>query len=305
MPKLINIFESFFPPADKNGATIRVKAGNGGDNDPGIAGEINAVYGWDTFNNYLGKAGGQKIEEQGDIADFVIQTEAAGSRADYVAVAAGNDAICISWITVTMKDGTKGGAWTGDIGANCKQPNHYSGEKAGTLEDGSDYLPRCTWLDADQTGGNEQTTLKFRVDAYGEKVNDTLANSDVCDMTLWGKAQGPIADGPGKTVNPEKRNAHDRPENIAEELIISDRPKQSAKALCEDDSSWGWDFAGVDGFCDMGTHTFSPYCSKENVPGCSRIDEKNGAKRVLKREIGLKRAVDVTAHDYGKVTHWR
>lgn len=140
-----------------------------------------------------GEADGQTIEEPGDIGDFIIQTKAAGSRADYVAVSAGTNAVCISWITVTMKDGTKGGAWTGDIGANCNQPNHYSGEKAGTLDDGSDYLPRCTWLDADQTGGNENTTLKFRVDAYGPKVNDTLGSNKVCDMTIWGTGEGPIA----------------------------------------------------------------------------------------------------------------
>lgn len=113
-----------------------------------------------------------------------------------------------------------------------------------------------------------------------------------------------FAAGPGKTVTPEKRAAKERPASIAGELIISNRPEQLAKTLCEDKNSYGWDFAGPDGFCDLDSHTFSPYCSKENVPGCSRIDEENGARRVLKREIGLKRAVDVTAHEYDKITHW-
>lgn len=35
--------------------------------------------------------------------------------------------------------------------------------------------------------------MKFRVKAYGDEVNDTLANSHECGSTLWGTEDGPIA----------------------------------------------------------------------------------------------------------------
>jgi hypothetical protein len=50
-----------------------------------------------------------------------------------------------------------------------------------------------TWLDSDFTDGTVSAALKFRTAAYGEKVQDTITNSQQCGSTLFGTDDGPIA----------------------------------------------------------------------------------------------------------------
>lgn len=117
-----------------------------------------------------------------------------GRRIEYAGVSAEKDAICIAWITVTMHDGTNGGAWTGDIGSECDQVWYHSAEKAGKFKDSNeDYIPRCTWLDEDHSGDTKVAAMKFATGAYGEKVEDTVKNKKQCDSTKWGPDNGPIS----------------------------------------------------------------------------------------------------------------
>lgn len=91
-------------------------------------------------------------------------------------------------------DGTYGGAWTGDIGANCGQAWYHNDDTAGYFKDTmDDYYPACTWLDADHTGTTESASMKFKIASYGEGVTDTVNNADQCDATLWGPDKGPIS----------------------------------------------------------------------------------------------------------------
>lgn len=121
-----------------------------------------------------------------------------GLRAEYVGISNNNDATCIAWITIEQFDGTRGGAWTGDVGASCGQSYHYSDEAAGKLKnpDGSDstedYLPQCTWLDGDHTNDIEAAALKFNVDAFGEDQVDVTLSGDPCASTIYGPDNGPI-----------------------------------------------------------------------------------------------------------------
>lgn len=155
-------------------------------------GDVGGVYAWDTNKEYRGKADGAHLEA-GDIHDFLVAQDSGGARAEYVGVSGGKDAVCVAWISVKMFDDTPGGAWTGDIGYNCGQDWYAQAEKAGNLKDGGgDYIPHCTWLDEDHSNDIPTAALKFKTDAYAEKVEDTLKNDKACQFTLWGKDNGPI-----------------------------------------------------------------------------------------------------------------
>lgn len=57
---------------------------------------------------------------------------------------------------------------------------------------GGEYIPKCTWIDADHTNDILEAALKFDVKAYGEKVTDTK-NNDACAPTIFGPDNGPIS----------------------------------------------------------------------------------------------------------------
>lgn len=112
-----------------------------------------------------------------------------------MAVSTGDDAVCVAWITVANHDGSlKGGAWTGDIGYKCDQHWYQQDEAAGKVPDSNDdYIPHCTWLDADHTGDTPSAAVKFKTRAYGEAVKDTVDSGDPCKFTKFGPDDGPIA----------------------------------------------------------------------------------------------------------------
>lgn len=156
-------------------------------------GDIFKAYAWDTDNNYLGEAGGDSISA-GGIIDTTIDSFSNGARAEYAGIAATDNAVCVAWITVKQFDGTAGGAWTGDIGYSCGQHWYENHEMAGYTdeEQKNEYIPKCTWLDADHTGDAPSAALKFYTPGYGEKVQDTIDNAKSCEYTLWGPDEGPI-----------------------------------------------------------------------------------------------------------------
>lgn len=89
-------------------------------------------------------------------------------------------------------------------------------------------------------------------------------------------------------------------------LIVSDRTTQPAKGLCEDPMSWGPDFVGYDGFCDMSTKTLSPLCSKEDVDGCVDVDEtdSSGGAQIKKRTTVARRSVNQVHKSYKTISKW-
>lgn len=93
-----------------------------------------------------------------------------------------------------MFDDTPGGAWTGDIGAECGQDWYEQNEKAGYLDKDQKeaYIPRCKWLDEDHSNDIKSAAMKFSTTAYGNKVTETVEKSHACDATKWGKDSGPI-----------------------------------------------------------------------------------------------------------------
>ncbi|KAK7425868.1 hypothetical protein QQZ08_007582 [Neonectria magnoliae] len=295
---IVGFIQDNIPEKPAEGASIRIKAGNPGDDNPGLDGDVSAAYAWDTNNNYLGQADGDHVEV-GDVADLTIDSFSPGSRAEYVGVSVGDNAVCIAWVTVSMYDGTDGGSWTGDIGYQCGQNWYEQDEMAGYLdeEQKQEYIPRCTWLDADHTFDVPSAAMKFSSTAYGKEVKDTADNSKGCDFTLWGADDGPIND------KPQKRSGRARLPWMEERLVVSTISRHKAENLCSSETSWGPDFVGTDGmFCDMDTKTLIPLCSTKKVQGCIDIDDEK--KVATKRFVTTKRDVSTTHKEYKTIKHW-
>jgi hypothetical protein len=105
-------------------------------------GGISAIYGFNTFNEFIGQSDSKNLAD-GDSVTFTISQSSAGVQSTYVGIANDDDATCISWITVEQRDNAPGGAWTGDIGASCGQRSYAGNQAAGYLPDGTDYVPQC------------------------------------------------------------------------------------------------------------------------------------------------------------------
>lgn len=297
---LIGFLQSNFAERNEEGATVRIKAGlpELDSEDDSLGGSIDKIYAFDTRNGYAGQADGCQIDS-GGICTKTVDQSVGGRRAGYISVSNNDDATCIAWITVQQFDDTQGGAWTGDIGWQCGQRWYNSVESAGRLTDeqgGGEYVPKCTWIDADHTNDIVNAALKFDVTAYGENVRDT-ADSDACAPTIYGPDSGPIADQPGK------RSIDDRPLWMTERLVMSNFTSQPAEQLCNSATSWGPDFIGPDGrFCDMSTKTLSPLCSSEDIEGCVEVDENEGT--LVKRMNVARRSANVVHKSYKKISKW-
>ncbi|THW90562.1 hypothetical protein D6D15_04485 [Aureobasidium pullulans] len=266
---IVDFFKGLLPEDQApQGTTVNIKVGISriGDDVNNLGGKISAVYGFNTFNEFIGQADGQKVAE-GDSVTFTIDQSSPGEQASFVGISNAADATCISWIAVGQRDNTPGGAWTGDIGAECLQRWHVGNQKAGKFKDSNvDYIPRCTWVDSDYTDGTVSAALKFRTSAYGENVQDTVGNNDHCAFTIFGKDDGPIAE------------------------------------LCYSNTSWGPDFIGADGyFCDMSKKELMPLCSTEDVNGCIEYDATE--KTILKRSTIARREVKSVHKSYETITH--
>jgi len=89
-------------------------------------------------------------------------------------------------------------------------------------------------------------------------------------------------------------------------LIVSNRTTQPDKGLYEDPKSWGPDFVGFDGFCDMSSKTLSPLCSTQDVDGCVDMDETGaeGGAKIRKRTTVARRSVDKEHKTYKTVSKW-
>ncbi|PVH76724.1 hypothetical protein DL98DRAFT_640301 [Cadophora sp. DSE1049] len=294
------------------GATLRVKVGlEKGDDDGELKGNLAAVYAWDTNNNYLGQGAGQDIAA-GDAPTITVDQSSPGTRAEYVGLSGGDDAICIAWVTVAQKDETLGGRWTGDVGHSCGQNWYEQAEFAGYIDkdgpqtDENKFIPHCTWLDGDHTNDIISAAMKFRTLAYADESADTINNGAGCTATIWGPDTGPINDKPsGKRSLPHPRAAiKARPEWMESRLVVSNITQHSATNLCTSATSWGPDFVSESEglFCDMGTKTLTPLCEKENVEGCLNVDAVQ--KRVVKKMIVAKRAVELNHKEYAKAEVW-
>ncbi|KAK5173155.1 uncharacterized protein LTR77_003277 [Saxophila tyrrhenica] len=275
--------QSNLPSNSPAGASVQVKAGLGDDSSSNLKGTIDHVYAFDYNNNYLGQSGSCGIGSDGGSCQVTVDQSSPGTQADYISIANGNDATCVSWVSVTQYDGTPG-----DIGKNCGLLWYYGNQEAGTYPDedgGGPWRPHCAWFDGDHTNGFQYAAMKFTVRAYGELSKKTLSQNEGCSATIFGTDNGPINGIPAtpaskRSNRPAKRAQPNRLAWIKKRLVKSQYPEQTAEQLCNSKTSFGPDFVGSDGkFCDMETKALSPLCSNEDVDGCV-VAHQNGTLTV-------------------------
>ena len=292
--------------AEDSGTVVSIKVGLGDDNSSGMGGGITSVYGFDVHNDYLGSSKSGSIKTSMS-ADFTIAQAFDDRQAEYISVAGSDDAVCISWVSVSQHDGSDGGAWTGDIGYQCGESWYHGNQSPGHFKNpdgsaGDKYWPMCTWLDSDHTNGLKSGSLKFNVGAYGINAGDTVNNKQGCSSTIFSTDSGPIADVPaGKTTKRDLQHRV-RPAFTENRLVVSKISNQTADQLCSHPNSVGPDFIGSCGyFCDMATKTLSPLCSTLQQDGCIQVTT-NGT--LTKRTSVARRSVDLVHKSYGTIDHW-
>jgi hypothetical protein len=201
---------------------------------------------------------------------------------------------------------------------------------AGYLEDGSQYRPSCTWLDANHDNGIPSASLKFSTYAYGSKLSHVTLG-DACASTIFAPDEGEITGTSpilvhqtkantslaGKPVLPgsSKRSTllpRARLPWMETKLVISNIASHSATNLCNSANSWGQDFATPNEgkLCDMSTKTLYTLCSKEDVDGCVEISTNptNGTAQqpsVAMRKVSVaKRTVSSPIRSYEETSVW-
>ncbi|CAD0096773.1 unnamed protein product [Aureobasidium vineae] len=271
--------DNFVPDQeDAKGTIVGIKGGDGSGASDTLGGEISKVYAYNSQNVQLGSAGGQTMAGNADYLTFTVDQDVPGAQGQYIGIQNGNDATCISWITVKMFDNSLGGAWTGDIGRFCGQTWFESQEVAGQLDDGTVYRPSCTWLDGNHDNDIPSASLKFATYAYGNDTSHITLDQDACGSTIFAADEGEITDAPADPSMAKRSNLIPRARLpwMEKKLIISNIASHSATNLCNSETSWGPDFASSsDGkLCDMATKTLYTLCSKEQIDGCVEVDTK-------------------------------
>ena len=267
----------------------------------------------------------------GSYKDIIVhQWRGRGQQATWLQVCATNDGLCIPYITQTWSDGTERG-WLGDIGHLCNQSWYHSNIIVG--DEG--HKPKCTWIDKDHSNGIENSALQLHMEDFVQtsETNRTLKEpSYYCHLPamlfkhdhtykigkntwrrMWifvyntAKGRMPwyytVWNGPEKgqyEIFGFEQGIKKRTVGHGFKHIISSRHQtQSAKELCESDSSDGPDFVSLHEkiFCDMNSKEAHPICDdKEDSVDCFHLDHQKAV--LAKRDAGY-------MGSNGTMTAWR
>jgi len=217
-----------------------------------------------------------------------------GQQASYALFTAGNDAICIAYVTITWANGDKY-AWTGDWAGpdGCKNDWYYS--NVFIEGGGKEKKDKSTCLWIDRNGDRELTGFHVHFPAFvapdgGTDLKDKKV-SDFCDSdayrvykdkdlkaikfgrkrrrglngvaseSLTARGEPVQNDLPKNVTNPAQHNGR---------LIVTDNKSHEVKALCESKSSKGPDMVNTaEGlFCRMTDHTLWPVCKGTKKDNC-------------------------------------
>ncbi|KAL9087510.1 MAG: hypothetical protein Q9165_006621 [Trypethelium subeluteriae] len=152
---LIDIFKTLDSDFGSSGShsTVRVALGLSSSASDGssLSGNVPSVALWDDDGNELGSAAGSRKDTiaAGNFKDITVNQGHDNGEPTYIGISAGgDDAICVSYISITSPSAQKS-AWTGDVGYKCGARWHYSTLRFG--ENG--HQPHCTWIDKDGSDG--------------------------------------------------------------------------------------------------------------------------------------------------------
>lgn len=101
-----------------------------------------------------------------------------GKQATYVSVAyGGNDAICISAVSVAWPDNSTPKVWLGDMGQNCSTASGPFWANSVT-QTGSDpqFQSKCIWIDGDKTDGITTEGFSLHIVDFGRTDGATTTD---------------------------------------------------------------------------------------------------------------------------------
>ncbi|KAF2664830.1 hypothetical protein BT63DRAFT_459443 [Microthyrium microscopicum] len=185
------MFKAMTEPNKAEATLVKITLGSTGLNrDPGsMGGNIPHVSVYADDGVLIGRAKGnsKKNWTPGSTYPVSINPEHGqqGKQATYVTVAAaGNDAICISGISVAWPDGSDPRGWLGDMGQNCTDVGLSAAESPywanSNTQTGSDpsHKSKCIWLDGDKTGGIATQAIGLHITDFGRTDGATDANGE-------------------------------------------------------------------------------------------------------------------------------
>ncbi|KAF2455015.1 hypothetical protein BDY21DRAFT_365656 [Lineolata rhizophorae] len=300
------------PSQRAGGAVVGVGVGLGNSpTEPGnMDGSVQAIYGFDANNDYLGVSDTDIHVERGGYAEIQIHQELGETvQARKINFVNSDDAMCIQYLSVTQVNDYKT-VWTGDVGYHCGQASWYPGKQAvGRAEDGTEYKPGCVWLDGNLEADAMSASLKFDIGYYYANPDGShTSEQEFCDGTQWSTSQDPMKKG--KRAFPSPRDLTDQ---VLRDgwLVVNSDANQPASWVCNSDTSFGPDYVNLpEGmFCDMGTHTLYPLCSTtDDDADCFDLElAETGTEGALTRRdapgsVLLERAPPT--FNYTAVEHW-
>ncbi|KAK7977803.1 hypothetical protein PG988_005293 [Apiospora saccharicola] len=321
------MLNSMLPDKSDRETTVRIGVGTSIKGEDTTGGNTPGIRIFDVMGRDLGEArGSKKVIADGGFKDIVVtaSSDKQGRQAQYLSVSkGGNDALCISYISMTWPDGQKK-AWYGDVGYQCG--GHWYNSQ--TLIGDDNYQPKCTWVDGDKSNGittqgfgmhiTDFTATKERAQAYADD-QDTMCKSkprfhlydDLKSdyfLPYFNPPLDPRASSPprNKVRSPrERRDIISKRHLFPGKLVTSPKTAHSARELCESNNSLGPDFVSFHEnlFCDMSEKELWPLCSATVASGC--FDTKTNtmlAKHVSRRDEVTGR--DIPVKEYHDVAAW-
>lgn len=256
---------------------------------------------------------GPKIPEGGfnDVTVPPLYDGVAGQQATYVQIRAGNDGLCIPYLSQTWADGTQRG-WLGDMGKACRQPWYYS-----DVIVGENHKPACTWFDGDHTNGISANAVQIYMQAFANittsydhdpnhycywPILDFRSIDSKEYPTFWPDNRQKVkrscvsAVSTGTRLPRSERNAKAKRNPMPDHLVVSADPRHTAKSLCEAATSRGPDLVSIDEgtFCDMAEKKWYPLCAEASDTDCFDLDAQQ-----LRSATARKRSVK-----YDKIRYW-
>ncbi len=139
------------PPKDQT-TRVRVLLGSNATFSANLSGNLPSVALWDEFGQSIGTTFSDgKVVPQGNHKEISVEANATvGNIAPaYISVVnGGNDAICISAISVTAPDSTKI-SWSADLAVQCGVSASFISNNPA----GEGYSPHCIFIDGDGSNG--------------------------------------------------------------------------------------------------------------------------------------------------------
>ncbi|RDL36634.1 Uncharacterized protein BP5553_05986 [Venustampulla echinocandica] len=339
------MLKSMLPDRSDSETTIRIGVGTSIRGSDATSGNTPGIRIFDVMGRDIGEArGSKKVISDGGFKDIKVSASSKeqGRQAQYISVSkGGNDALCISYISVTWPDGQQK-AWYGDVGYQCGG-YWYNSQ---TIIGDDNYQPKCVWIDGDDSNGittqgmgihiTDFTATKERAKAYADdpdtmckskprfklyddlksdyflpyfnpplEYDQNLVDMDREKVLVNGASTGKLPPKNKKRSPRERRALVTKRHVFPGQLITSGNPAHSAMELCNSGNSVGPDFVshheGL--FCDMSEKELWPLCSTVIKTGC--FDTTNNtmiAKAKSRRDDSTGRIVP--QKDYVDVSSW-